>query len=545
MLIAILLIAVFFRFYEIKTFPNGLFPDEAANGLDINSIFHGHLQPFYERGNGREALFFYLLAASVAVFGRGPWQHHIVTGVVGVSEILATYLLAKRLFGKRVGLLAAFFMAVSSYAVALNRNGFRANTIPLFTTLTFLFLTKFFQTPASDRRGRFWSAFWAGISFGLGFYTYISYRMMPFILIALGIVILYALRGRIRQTLKNYWFGERAFIAAFLIAFAWLGSYFVMHPGAIVGRAGQVSVFNQELNNGNLKGTVILVIKKTLLGFFTHGDLNWRQNVSGWPFLSPLVSPFFAVGIIIFTLYVFKFFYDAWNKRLDEQTVYKAGLATWFWFMLVPEISTAEGIPHGLRLIGVIPPIFILAAWAVDKFWSWFTQYVVNKPGRMAFAVVFLGSLTLYGYYAVFQVEAKSADAYYAYRSDLTDVSNYLNQRNDKAHTYLSLDSFSIQTVDYLTTLTNNPYVVVNPADTYKINFKKGDQAVFTMSTLYDSQRFCQAHPTAKLIKQQVNQFGLTSMTVYEQRDVRGDVCKPIINTGFDTSPKLDTVWSK
>src|SRR3954463_8922918 len=125
--ILILLLAVFFRFYQIKTFPNGLFPDEAANGLDINSIFHGHLQAFYERGNGREALFFYLLAASVAIFGRGPWQHHIVTGIVGVSEIIATYFLVKRMFGKNVALLASFFMAVSSYAVALNRNGFRAN----------------------------------------------------------------------------------------------------------------------------------------------------------------------------------------------------------------------------------------------------------------------------------------------------------------------------------------------------------------------------------------------------------------------------------
>ena len=62
LLILILLLAVFFRFFMITTFPNGLFPDEAANGLDINSIFHGHLQPFYERGNGREALFFWISA---------------------------------------------------------------------------------------------------------------------------------------------------------------------------------------------------------------------------------------------------------------------------------------------------------------------------------------------------------------------------------------------------------------------------------------------------------------------------------------------------
>jgi hypothetical protein len=537
-IILILLIAVFFRFWQIKTFPNGLFPDEAANGLDINSIFHGHLQPFYERGNGREALFFYLLAASVSIFGRGPWQHHIVTGAIGVTEVFVTYLLAKRLFGKNVALLASFFMAVSSYAVALNRNGFRANTIPLFTGLTFYFLVKFFQIPAVNKKARAWAAFWAGISFGLGFYTYISYRMMPFILFALGVVGAFAMRGRWKQLFEQYWFAKKAFIIGFIIAFAWLGSYFVMHPAAIVGRAGQVSVFNKELNHGDLMGTEIMVIKKTLLSFFTQGDLNWRQNVSGWPFLAPFISPFFLVAVVWFTLYVLKFFYDAFRKRVDEQTIYKAGMATWFWFMVVPEIATAEGIPHGLRLIGVIPPIFIMSAWAVDKFWQWIrANIILNHPGRLALASIFLFIVGAYGCYAVFGIEAKSAEAYYAYRSDLTDVSNYLAQRNNKAQTYLSLDTFSEQTVDYFTTTTNNPYTVLDPANTYKVKLNKGDQVVFTMSTLFDSLKFCSSHPTAKLVVQKINQFGLTAMTVYEQRDVKGDVCKPITNPGFNTDP--------
>jgi len=56
----ILFLAVFFRLFLINQLPGGLFPDEAANGLDIISMQQGDLQPFYERGNGREALFFYM-----------------------------------------------------------------------------------------------------------------------------------------------------------------------------------------------------------------------------------------------------------------------------------------------------------------------------------------------------------------------------------------------------------------------------------------------------------------------------------------------------
>ncbi|HEX5429686.1 MAG TPA: glycosyltransferase family 39 protein [Patescibacteria group bacterium] len=536
-LVVILLLAIFLRFWHIATFPNGLFPDEAANGLDVNSILHGHLQPFYPRGNGREALYFYLLAASVAVFGRGPWQHHIVSGGVGVLEVFATYFLVKRMFGKNVALLASFFMACSSYMLMLNRNGFRANLIPLFTTLTFLFAVKFFQTPEFRTGSRAISAFLSGIFFGLGFYTYISYRMMIPLAVGMGFLLMLANRAHMRETIRRYMTPKIIFGTGFIIAFAWIGIYFVQHPDSFVGRAGQVSIFNQQLNNGDVVGTFVTVVKKTMLSFFTQGDLNWRQNVSGYPFLSPFISPFFAISLIWFTIMFFKFLWDVWRQNLHERTVYQALVAVWFWFMIVPEITTAEGIPHGLRIIGVIPPIFILSAWSLHKFWIWLKQYVINRPGRVAFAVVFLGAIFYYNFYAVFTVAANSPDDYYAYRSDLTDVSNYLNARNDKADTYLVLDTFSVQTTDYLTTEANQPYQLLDPASSYEANLKHNDQIVFTMSTLFDSQKFCHYHPTAELVKQDINQFGLTAMTVYEQLNMPEDSCKPITNPGFNTDP--------
>src|SRR3989344_7292169 len=175
-LLLILFAAGVFRFLLITQVPGGLFPDEAANGLDVNSILRGQHQPFFERGNGREGMFFYLLSLSVLLFGRGHWQHHIVSAGIGFFEVLTAYFLARRLFGKNVALLATFFMAVSSYAVTMSRTSFRANLVPLFTTLTLLFVIKVYQE--KDLRKKYLSALGAGISFGLGFYTYISFRMM-------------------------------------------------------------------------------------------------------------------------------------------------------------------------------------------------------------------------------------------------------------------------------------------------------------------------------------------------------------------------------
>lgn len=514
-IIAIMLTAAFFRLWEIGSYPGGLFPDEAANGLDINSIFKGDVQPFYERGNGREALFFYVIAFVVALFGRGVWQHHVVSAGFGIAEVFTTYLLTSRLFGKRVAYVTSFLMAVSSYAVTMNRTAFRANTIPLFTTLTLYFLVKYFQVP--DKHGKMWAAFWGGVSFGLGFYTYISYRMMIPLLLMFAVLIALAYRDRVGliwEAVKTKW----TFVVGFILSFAWIGYYwFVLHPGSFVGRAGQVSIFSPALNNGDVVGTFLDVFKKTMISFFANGDLNWRHNVSGYAFLSPFESVFFAIGLIIFTWSLLVLLKEVWQKNLQFKTAAKALIATLFWFMLAPEVTTAEGIPHGLRLIGVIPAIFILSAYAMVKIWDKISSYSRLRFTKIILPTIFFAGIFVYNFYLYFGVAVGSPEYYYAFRSDLTTVSEYLNERNQKDKTFLSLDKFSVQTVDYLTTPKNQPYELLDPANTYKVTLESGDQVVFTMSSLYDITKFVEAHPDAKMINETRNEFDYIIMRVYEK----------------------------
>lgn len=513
-LLCILALAFFFRFWQISHLPGGLFPDEAANGLDINSMFQGHIQPFYERGNGREALFFYFEALSVLIFGRGVWQFHIVSATFGFASVVACYFLANRLFGKRVALLSTFFMAVSSYAVTVTRTAFRATTVPLFATLTLFFLVKFFQS--KDQKTKYWSAALAGLFFGLGFYTYTSFRMMLPLVIGFLFLLFLGYRGKWRAIFRVYLKYKLAFSLSFVAAVSWIALYFIRNPKSFVGRAGGVSVFNLDLNHGDLIGTVIEVFKKTMLSFFTDGDIIWRHNVSGFPFLMPLLSPFFALAVIVFTVAIFRLLWQAWRQKIEAGTAYQALLAFWFWFMLVPELATAEGIPHGLRLTGVIPAIFILSAWGVNWLWGKMPEGKHLKVQKSLVAAIFISTVLVYNFLLYFGIAASSADNYYAFRSDLTAVSDYLNQRNLKHSTYLSLDDFSVQTTDYLTTDTGQPYVLVDPAHTYELQLKKGDQVVFTMSTLFDRIKFLQFHPNAKLVNEQRNQFGQIIMLVYE-----------------------------
>lgn len=517
-LIIITLIASFFRLWQITQLPGGLFPDEAANGIDVNSILQGDRSPFFERGNGREGLFFYLLAFSVEIFGRGPWQHHIVSASIGIIEVIALFFLARRMFGSKTAALAAFFMATSTWHVALSRTAFRAIMIPLFTTLTFYYIVKFIQNRAD--RQKIYSAILAGAFFALGFYTYIAYRIMLVILPALFAILIYVKYNSLRQTYEMIISYKKYFIISaisFLIFFAPLGYYFYSHPGSFVGRSGQVSVFTKDLNHGDVIGTIITVAEKTALSFFTEGDLNWRHNVSGMPFLPPTISILFLAGLIYAVWRSVKYIYFKTDFHDGKYLI----IIFWFFAMLVPELMTAEGIPHGLRLIGAIPAVFIFPAIVLAKIINYIQNKYKNYPlagGLLTFGLSFyIAIIFINSYNAYFVVYANSPEAYYAYRSDLTIVSDYLNRRENIVKPYLALDKFSEQTVLYLTTLSHNPYQLVVPEKSYEVKLIPGDQIIFTQSTLFDITKFQEYHPKAKLVHEEKNKFGQSIMKVFEE----------------------------
>ncbi len=605
-LVAIMLLAIFFRYFRIAKYecgpaafgagcrieadmPGGLFPDEAANGLDVNLMQQGHLQPFYERGNGREALFFYMEWASASIFGHGVWQFHIVSALIGVLSVWFCFLAARRLFmmdafsgfgeavadeerrrkiinrATNIALLAAFLMAVSTWHTVLSRTAFRAILTPLFGAATLYFLIRTYQ--AQSRKAQLWLAGITGAVYALGWYTYIAYRIMFPILIMLLVWPLIAAKARsqLSATLKRYVIPFVIFIVAFVAVVFPLADYFIHHPDSFSGRGGQVSLFNQTLytiNGRQLAEKLPLsyapsvfaeVAKTAITGFFTHGDLNWRQNISGYPFLSPLISPFFGVGLLLTAMLGIWYFF-APGKRSKYWKYYL--LTGWFWGMLLPELATAEGIPHGLRSAGAIPPTFIITAVALYEFaqlmvklhnrlWSsraavpsmtstatWPSHSVKDKPrgyrvvniAAKILVVCFAVALTMQTYYLYFVYAYNSPANFYSFRSDLTPVSEYLNQYGNKADTYLVLDTYSVQTTDYLTTVDgahpdnprNIPYVDVDPASSWQLKLKPGDQVVFTQSTIFDITKFKQYHPEAHLYLEARNKFGQAVLAVYK-----------------------------
>jgi 4-amino-4-deoxy-L-arabinose transferase-like glycosyltransferase len=428
----VLLLAAFFRFWHLPGLPPGLHPDEAANGLDVFRIIEHHdFRPFYSTNGGREALFFYFQSIGVLIFGNTITGLRVAPAFLGTLAVGAMYLWISSWFGRRTGLIAAFLLAVTPWAVTISRDGFRASTLMLMIPLILWLFTKAFQT---NKRGWFIAA---GAALGAGFYTYIAFRMFPVALVGILAYVWIWRRPWFKQWRKQLIVA----LVATAIVLVPLGIYTVQHPADIAGRPGGVSFLNKDLNHGDPVGTEIDTLAKSALMFNVRGDENYRQNLGGQPELNIFVGIMFILGIFVCVTRLRKLKYVA--------------LLMTFLAMMLPEVLTAEGIPHALRAIGALTPALGLAAvgmvYLIDQ---WYSVFPLNAIARTAGAValVFLLALTAYqGYVQYFVAWANSPDTYGAYAEDMVAISNYYNTTQPDGKRYAVTGEYSMQTVEFLT----------------------------------------------------------------------------------------------
>ncbi|MEK7499589.1 MAG: glycosyltransferase family 39 protein, partial [Patescibacteria group bacterium] len=531
---------------DIKNYPAGLFPDEAANGEDVQLILSGDTRPFYPRGNGREAMFFYLQAAFTKTFGIGVWPMHAASGAVGIATVIAMYFATRVYFGKLAGLIATLFLATSSWHIALSRTGFRAIQIPLVILLFTAFVGYAIKAVKEKRIAiSYMYAALAGIAFASGFYTYIAYRTMVGVILGIVILMLLAAMHPKIGFPHGKRYGKQTVFALLtgLIVLLPLIFYFVQHPKDFIGRAGQVSIFSpslqKEFGGGTLLGTLIYSTRQTVLSLFYFGDENWRHNVSGYPLLNPLVGFLFVLGM----LWAIKGTYDVGRQILRGSEVHLGMIYPYLLLiifgMMLPVIATAEGMPHALRSVGLIAPLYILAGTAGAVFVRW--SIVWGNKWHLAGVVYGIaGGLLIvfsaYGPLLYFIVSRNSPEAYKAYRGDLTVVSEYINQyvadHKDSPRPYLALDSFFVQSVHFLTSVAAHEYgshpdealhkyTLLDPATSDRVLVKPGEVIIFTQSTIPDATRYEQLYKNSiTLLELKLNKFGEEVMRVYTGKPV-------------------------
>lgn len=358
--IAIIAVASFFRLYQLDKIPPGLYPDEAMNGNNaIQAWETGEFKVFYPENNGREGLFIAIQALSIRIFGDTPFALRVVSALAGILTVAGVYLLARHMFNWQIAAISSFLLSVSFWHVVFSRIGFRTIMAPMLAVWGLYFL---WRGIASGRYKHFIAS---GICWGLGMYTYISFRVMPAVVFIALIGYWQALRNDFSRIdylniRKRIAVGLQFFILTAIIVSAPLIYHFVGHPQDFMGRLGGVSVFASEHPLREISTNIF----QTFGMFVWHGDNNWRHNIAGDPALYWPIAVLFVIGFLRSWFKLFR----TWHEHRHLSTA-QLTLLSWFFIGLLPVILSNEGIPHSLRAIMVVPPVFIFAAQGL--WWLW------------------------------------------------------------------------------------------------------------------------------------------------------------------------------
>src|SRR3989338_284817 len=450
-LILIVTLAGFLRFYQIGDVPFGLYPDEAMNGNNaLFALQEQNLKIFYPENNGREGLFINLIALSIKFFGNNPFAIRFVSALIGLLTVVGIYFLTRELFkntryenqAEFIALLSPFFLATSFWHLNFSRIGFRAIMAPFFLTWAFYFFLFIFRENIAPAK-KILAIALGGISFGLGFHTYLGYRFAPLLLF----VPAYFIRKlnqdakyKIQDTKNCLWCLFFLFIFFIFIAGLPIGLYFLENLHDFLGRAGQVSIFSMENPLKELAESA----GKTIQMFWWQGDGNWRHNYAGEPELWWPIGMIFELGLVFAGKNLFK------NRDIfaqKEKFVFSL-LFSWLILFLLPSILSSEGLPHALLSIVVLPAVMIFAAFGAANIVNSALNFVESNqgPNRLKKEIwilvfVFLGATSIHVFNQYFVRYANQPEVYYAFNGNYLEIGNWLKTLPNDISKYVIINA--------------------------------------------------------------------------------------------------------
>lgn len=290
-LVGLLLAAFALRVLSLDDVPPGLRYDELQNHLMASRVLAGERPLYFSESWGHEPLYHYLQAASLSALGESDWSLRLPSVFLGVLAVAATWLVARKLFGRRVGLLAAAFLTVSFWGIFYSRIGSRVGATTLFVALMVYFL---WQTarPNISKKWQSWAmALLGGLLMGTAVYIYVAGRV-TFGIFA-GFVLYLALFHW--RTCKQLWPRLLLFGVVGVLVAAPLFVELRNQP-ALEQRLDLLNQPLEALKQGD--PLPVLDLSARAWGMYgVQGEQDWLYNVSGRPIFTGITAVFFLLGL--------------------------------------------------------------------------------------------------------------------------------------------------------------------------------------------------------------------------------------------------------
>lgn len=359
LLVLIVGLAFFLRFYKVTTDPPSLNWDEVSIGYNAYSILKtgrdewNRFLPLHFESYGEYKLPAQIYASipAISIFGLNEFGVRITPVIYGTLTILLLFFLAKELFKNDwVALASSFALAISPWHIQLTRASFESSFSVFWVTLGVWLFVKGF----SDKK--YW--FWSMIPFVISIYTYNAARVFtPLFLLVLFLIF----RKEILKNIKVFLIA----LVLFILSLIPIITFFI--SGQATARLRLVSItddpgFEQRINvargsthlpeplprliHNKVTHFVYVYVGNYLSHFtpdylFIHGAPHKQHHVQGIGEFYAIQAPFILIG-----------FYLIFRRKNRWRWL----ITSWLLLAFVPAAITVDSIPNALRtLLAVIP----------------------------------------------------------------------------------------------------------------------------------------------------------------------------------------------
>ncbi len=387
-LILIVLLSAFFRFYKLAEIPPSLNWDEVSHGYNAYSILKtgrdewGKTFPLIFRAYGdfKLPLYIYLTAPFVFLFGLNAFSVRLVSVLAGIGLVLLSYLITKKVTkNETISLLAGLLTAISPWSLFVSRVAVEANLGAFLFALGIYIFYLWLDKP--DRKWLVWTI----VCWGFSVYSYNSGRLMvPLFLI---ILLFFAWKKKSVKQLFLPGIILLVFLVPLIFQFLNDSGKARFNLVSIVDQ-GAVNQIIEKRSTSKLPANMARLVFNKLSYFiykaignyfsnfspkylFFYGGSHYQFSLPNHELLYFVTAPFLILGLI---------------KMLASQNNYLIILSLWFFLGFIPSAITRDA-PHVLRSIFVLPTPMIIVSVGMGTVIS----FLKNKSrfgGRLTFFVL-------------------------------------------------------------------------------------------------------------------------------------------------------------
>jgi 4-amino-4-deoxy-L-arabinose transferase-like glycosyltransferase len=411
LLLVIILLAIFFRFWQIGTNPAGFFTDEASNGINAYKIAttgrddHGKAFPviFEANGDWRDPVYIYSLVPSVAIFGLNEFSVRIVSAIYGIGAVILIYFLGKEVGGEKAGLLSSLLLAITPWHVHFSRVGFQLIAAVFWMLFALLFLYK------SIKNKNYYAL--AAVGIILSFFSYSTTKLYIFPLFFLFIISHFNESVQLLKS-RNFWVVN---VISVVIVFSLIFPH--IQDGRFFSRWNQVS---HQTENSKVVQSYLNHFSYDFL--FSKGDAGFfgqdvkRHSIIGMGELHYFQLPFFIIGILS-VIFIKKLWWK-YNFFLFFLLLYPLGSV---FTQLEPQATRS--------VLGVIPFTVFTAVGIIEVF-----NILKYKHSRFIFQGLFAAVIIISIYILFIYIKAApqlSAD-YWGWQYGYRPIMNYFTGKKDQ-----------------------------------------------------------------------------------------------------------------